>query len=228
MDRLRRDPPASLIPRSDRGVQDAATSLMDAMKPAGLIPSMIRRGNCCNRGYAGPSGWIQWSILKLDPEYHRDQAAALEGRGEILDPIEASQTAVELTPPPYGVFPSDLELKKNRPRSLFFRSIGAGPMRGLLEALDDPSLGVDLVLLRYGNDASVGRGFVPPVANCANGRVEGERLGGCCGGALDESYGQAGCIAGDCASGGTYGITHRGPWCLRIGDAAAWSGAPCR
>ncbi len=79
-----RQPPASLLFHSDRGVQYASGDYRQALKAAGLVASMSRTGNC----YDNATMESFWSTLKLDLVYRRDFVSHRQARTEIFDYIE--------------------------------------------------------------------------------------------------------------------------------------------
>ena len=76
-----RQPPANLLLHSDRGVQYASGDYRQALKAAGLVASMSRKGNC----YDNATMESFWSTLKLELIYRRDFASRAQARTEIFD-----------------------------------------------------------------------------------------------------------------------------------------------
>jgi putative transposase len=81
---LHRQPPAKLLRHSDRGVPYASGDYRQALKAAGLVASMSRKGNC----YDNATMESFWSILKSELIYRRDFATRAPARTEIFDYIE--------------------------------------------------------------------------------------------------------------------------------------------
>jgi putative transposase len=79
-----RQPPAKLLLHSDRGVQYASGDYRQALKAAGLVASMSRKGNC----YDNATMESFWSTLKLELIYRRAFATRAQARTEIFDYIE--------------------------------------------------------------------------------------------------------------------------------------------
>ena len=79
-----RRPTAGLVHHSDRGVQYASSDYRQALKAAGLVASMSRKGNC----YDNATMESFWSTLKLELIYRRDFATRAQARTEIFDYIE--------------------------------------------------------------------------------------------------------------------------------------------
>ena len=82
---VHRQPPAHLLLHSDRGVQYASRDYRQALKAAGLVASMSRKGNC----YDNATMESFWSTLKLELIYRRDFATRAQARTEIFDYIES-------------------------------------------------------------------------------------------------------------------------------------------
>jgi transposase InsO family protein len=82
---LHRQPPASLLIHSDRGVQYASADYRQALAQAGLVASMSRKANC----YDNATMESFWSTLKLELVYRRDFATRSQARTEIFDYIES-------------------------------------------------------------------------------------------------------------------------------------------
>lgn len=81
---LHRNPPRNLLLHSDRGVQYASADHRLALKQAGLIASMSRKGNC----YDNAAMESFWSTLKLELVYRRTFNTRAQARTEIFDYIE--------------------------------------------------------------------------------------------------------------------------------------------
>jgi putative transposase len=81
---LHRQPPASLLFHSDRGVQYASADYRNALAQAGLVASMSRKGNC----YDNATMESFWSTLKLELVYRRNFQTRAHARSEIFDYIE--------------------------------------------------------------------------------------------------------------------------------------------
>jgi transposase InsO family protein len=81
---LHRQPPANLLFHSDRGVQYASGNYRQALRAAGFVASMSRKGNC----YDNPTIESFWSTLKLDLVYRRDFVSRRQARTKIFDYIE--------------------------------------------------------------------------------------------------------------------------------------------
>ena len=79
-----RQPPASLLLHSDRGVQYASSAYRSALTKAGLLASMSRKGNC----YDNATMESFWSTLKLELVYRHDFATRQEASRQIFDYIE--------------------------------------------------------------------------------------------------------------------------------------------
>jgi transposase InsO family protein len=79
-----RQPSANLVLHSDRGIQYASGDYRRALKEAGLVASMSRKGNC----YDNATMESFWSTLKLELIYRRDFATRATARTEIFDYIE--------------------------------------------------------------------------------------------------------------------------------------------
>jgi transposase InsO family protein len=82
---LHRQPPAKLLLHSDRGVQYASRDYRQALKAAGLVASMSRKGNC----YDNATMESFWSTLKLELIYRSDFASHAQARTKIFDYIES-------------------------------------------------------------------------------------------------------------------------------------------
>ena len=81
---LHRRPPRELLFHSDRGVQYASADYRQALRQAGLVASMSRKGNC----YDNASMESFWSTLKLELVYRRDFVSRRQAQSEIFDYIE--------------------------------------------------------------------------------------------------------------------------------------------
>jgi len=82
---LHRSPPRDLLFHSDRGVQYASSDYRRALRQAGLVASMSRKGNC----YDNASIESFWSTLKLELVYRRSFNTRAQAQSEIFDYIEA-------------------------------------------------------------------------------------------------------------------------------------------
>jgi putative transposase len=81
---LHRNPPGKLLFHSDRGVQYASADYRQALRQAGFVASMSRKGNC----YDNASMESFWSTLKLELVYRRDFVSRRQAQTEIFDYIE--------------------------------------------------------------------------------------------------------------------------------------------
>ena len=81
---LHRHPPRELLLHSDRGVQYASGDYRRALRQAGLVASMSRKGNC----YDNAAMESFWSTLKWELVYRRDFVSRRQARSEIFDYIE--------------------------------------------------------------------------------------------------------------------------------------------
>jgi putative transposase len=81
---LHRQPPANLLFHSDRGVQYASGNYRQALRTAGFVASMSRKGNCYDNAIMESF----WSTLKLDLVYRRNFLSHRQARTEIFDYIE--------------------------------------------------------------------------------------------------------------------------------------------
>jgi putative transposase len=79
-----RQPPANLLLHSDRGTQYASREYRQALRQAGLIASMSRRGNC----YDNAAMESFWSTLKLELIYRRQFDSRAQAGSQIFDYIE--------------------------------------------------------------------------------------------------------------------------------------------
>jgi transposase InsO family protein len=106
---LHRQPPANLLLHSDRGVQYASADYRQALRAAGLVASMSRKGNC----YDNATMESFWSTLKLDLVYRRDFASRAQARTEIFDYIECFYNRQRTHSALGYLSPVDFELKNN-------------------------------------------------------------------------------------------------------------------
>jgi putative transposase len=81
---LHRSPPHDLLFHSDRGVQYASADYRQALRQAGLVASMSRKGNC----YDNASMESFWSTLKLELVYRRAFVSRRQAQTEIFNYIE--------------------------------------------------------------------------------------------------------------------------------------------
>jgi putative transposase len=81
---LHRQPSASLLFHSDRGVQYASADYRSALAQAGLVASMSRKGNC----YDNAAMESFWSTLKMELIYRRNLPTRTHAQSEIFDYIE--------------------------------------------------------------------------------------------------------------------------------------------
>ena len=82
---LQRQPTATVLFHSDRGVQYASADYRHALTQAGLVASMSRKGNC----YDNATMESFWSTLKLELIYRRKFATRSEARSHIFEYIES-------------------------------------------------------------------------------------------------------------------------------------------
>jgi putative transposase len=106
---LHRQPPASLLFHSDRGVQYASTDYRTALAQAGLVASMSRKGNC----YDNAAMESFWSTLKLELVYRRDFQTRAHARSEIFDYIEVFYNRQRSHSALNYLSPVDFELQNN-------------------------------------------------------------------------------------------------------------------
>ena len=106
---LHRTPPPGLLFHTDRGVQYAAGNFRAALKAAGLVASMSRRGNC----YDNASMESFWSTLKLELVYRGRFTSHRHARSEIFDFIEVFYNRQRRHTSLGGLSPSQFELKNN-------------------------------------------------------------------------------------------------------------------
>jgi putative transposase len=106
---LHRQPTAKLLFHSDRGVQYASGAYRQALRAAGFVTSMSRKGNC----YDNATMESFWSTLKLDLVYRRNFASHRQACAEIFDYIEVFYNR-QRTHSALGYFsPVDFELLNN-------------------------------------------------------------------------------------------------------------------
>jgi transposase InsO family protein len=106
---LHRQPPASLLFHSDRGVQYASADYRSALTQAGLVASMSRNGNC----YDNAAMESFWSTLKLELVYRRSFQTRSEARSQIFDFIEAFYNRQRSHSALNYLSPVDFELQNN-------------------------------------------------------------------------------------------------------------------
>ena len=106
---LHRQPPPGLLFHSDRGVQYAAGNFRAALKAAGLVASMSRRGNC----YDNASMESFWSTLKLELVYRTRFTSRSNATSEIFDFIEVFYNRQRRHTSLGGLSPAQFELKNN-------------------------------------------------------------------------------------------------------------------
>jgi transposase InsO family protein len=106
---LHRQPPASLLFHSDRGVQYASFDYRSALTQAGLVASMSRKGNC----YDNATMESFWSTLKLELVYRRNFQNRAQARGEIFDYIEVFYNRQRSHSALNYLSPVDFELQNN-------------------------------------------------------------------------------------------------------------------
>jgi putative transposase len=106
---LHRNPPRELLLHSDRGVQYASADYRRALRQAGLLASMSRKGNC----YDNASMESFWSTLKLELVYRRDFADHHQARTEIFDYIECFYNRQRSHSALNFLSPVDFELQNN-------------------------------------------------------------------------------------------------------------------
>jgi putative transposase len=104
-----RNPPASLLFHSDRGVQYASADYRRALAGAGLVASMSRKGNC----YDNATMESFWSTLKFELVYRRDFANHSQARSEIFNYIEAFYNRQRSHSALGYLSPVDFELQNN-------------------------------------------------------------------------------------------------------------------
>jgi putative transposase len=106
---LHRQPPASLLFHSDRGVQYASADYRNALTQAGLVASMSRKGNC----YDNAAMESFWSTLKLELVYRRDFQTCAHAQTEIFDYIEVFYNRQRSHSALNYLSPVDFELQNN-------------------------------------------------------------------------------------------------------------------
>ena len=106
---LHRQPPASLLFHSDRGVQYASADYRNALTQAGLVASMSRKGNC----YDNAAMESFWSTLKLELVYRRKFENRAQARQEIFDYIEAFYNRQRIHSSLGYLSPVDFETQNN-------------------------------------------------------------------------------------------------------------------
>jgi putative transposase len=106
---LHRQPPASLLFHSDRGVQYAAADYRSALAQAGLVASMSRKGNC----YDNAAMESFWSTLKLELVYRHDFLTRAHAQSEIFDYIEVFYNRQRSHSALNYLSPVDFELQNN-------------------------------------------------------------------------------------------------------------------
>jgi len=106
---LHRQPPASLLFHSDRGVQYASADYRNALTQAGLVASMSRKGNC----YDNAAMESFWSTLKLELVYRRDFQTRAHAQTEIFDYIEVFCNRQRSHSALNYLSPVDFELQNN-------------------------------------------------------------------------------------------------------------------
>ena len=106
---LHRQPPPGLLFHSDRGVQYAAGNFRAALKAAGLVASMSRRGNCYDNAYMESF----WSTLKLELVYRTRFTSRSKATSEIFDFIEVFYNRQRRHTSLGGLSPAQFELKNN-------------------------------------------------------------------------------------------------------------------
>ena len=106
---LHRQPPPGLLFHSDRGVQYAAGNFRAALKAAGLVASMSRRGNC----YDNAAMESFWSTLKLELVYRTSFTSRSNATSEIFGFIEVFYNRQRRHTSLGGLSPAQFELKNN-------------------------------------------------------------------------------------------------------------------
>jgi transposase InsO family protein len=104
-----RSPPPGVIFHSDRGVQYAAGNFRAALKTAGFIPSMSRRGNC----YDNATMESFWSTLKLELVYRTSFATHAQAQSALFDFIEVFYNRQRRHSALGGIPPALFESKNN-------------------------------------------------------------------------------------------------------------------
>ena len=106
---LHRQPPASLLFHSDRGVQYASADYRRALAQAGLVASMSHKGNC----YDNAAMESFWSTLKLELVYRREFQTRAHAQSEIFDYIEVFYNRQRSHSTLHYLSPVDFELLNN-------------------------------------------------------------------------------------------------------------------
>jgi transposase InsO family protein len=106
---LHRQPPPQLLFHSDRGVQYASADFRRALRQAGLVASMSRKGNC----YDNAAMESFWSTLKLELVYRRDFVSRREAQSQIFDYIECFYNRQRAHSALNFQSPVDFELQNN-------------------------------------------------------------------------------------------------------------------
>ena len=106
---LHRQPPASLLFHSDRGVQYASADYRNALAQAGLVASMSRKGNC----YDNATIESFWSTLKLELVYRRAFLNHAQAKNAIFDYIEVFYNRQRSHSALNYLSPVDFELQNN-------------------------------------------------------------------------------------------------------------------
>jgi transposase InsO family protein len=104
-----RCPPPNLLLHSDRGVQYASRDYRQALRQAGLIASMSRKGNC----YDNATMESFWSTLKLDLVYRCQFDTRRQAQTQIFDYIETFYNRHRTHSALDYKSPVDFELKNN-------------------------------------------------------------------------------------------------------------------
>jgi putative transposase len=106
---LHRQPPASLLFHSDRGVQYACGDFRAALAAARLVPSMSRKGNCYDNAVMESF----WSTLKLELIYRTEFQTRRQAQAEIFDYIETFYNRKRIHSALNYLSPVDFELQNN-------------------------------------------------------------------------------------------------------------------
>ena len=106
---LHRHAPAHVLLHTDRGVQYASSDYRKALRQAGLIASMSRRGNC----YDNAAMESFWSTLKLELVYRCCFDTRAQARSQIFDYIETFYNRQRAHSALDYLSPVDFELKNN-------------------------------------------------------------------------------------------------------------------
>ena len=104
-----RSPPPGLRCHSDCGVQYAAGNFRAALKAAGLVAAMSRRGNGDDHAARESFG----STRKLELGYRLEFLTHRQARSESFDFIEACSNRQRRHTSLAGLSPADFELKNN-------------------------------------------------------------------------------------------------------------------